>query len=123
MRLGRRFSPSLWVRLAGVFLGLAAGPGVWAAAPTLAECDGRVRRAPDDAESYDCYTAAARGGGLHDQAVRRLDALVERKPPPPAALFNLAVLAHDGILERIAPVGRPQNRAAQMGDAPYLFAG
>lgn len=66
-----------------------------AQAPTLDDCERAVRDRPDDPQSYYCFTLAARGHGVYEQADRRLEEIWHRFPERSRALLNLAVLEHD----------------------------
>jgi CHAT domain-containing protein/tetratricopeptide (TPR) repeat protein len=59
-------------------------------APTIETCDELVVSKPEERRSYNCYWYAVRASGHAEEAVGRLEAILERSPGHPAALHNLA---------------------------------
>lgn len=69
------------------------GSPVEAGAPTLDECDGRVRRAPAEPGSYNCYVKTAQATGEFRDAARRLEAFYQLHPDRHRALLARALIA------------------------------
>ena len=109
---------SLCVRLAGAICYLVTATGLAAAgAPTVDDCDDAVIRAPRDPESYRCYLRAARAHGTIEEAVRRLDALLEVNPKLARARLILALIEDMRDGERTEALFRQAaDELAEVGD-------
>jgi tetratricopeptide (TPR) repeat protein len=89
-----------------------------AEAPSIADCDARVRAAPGDPDSYFCYVLAARTPELTARARGRLEEVLEREPERFRARLCLAVLVERGDAARALPLYRESAAGAQAaGDA------
>jgi tetratricopeptide (TPR) repeat protein len=76
--------------LALTVLSALAGAAGAQGPPTLEHCDELVASAPDQRRSYNCFWYSVRAHGRHDEAVSRLEGILDDAPDHPAALHNLA---------------------------------
>jgi tetratricopeptide (TPR) repeat protein len=89
-----------------------------AEAPSIADCDARVRAAPGDPDSYFCYVLAARTPELTARARGRLGEVLDREPERFRARLCLAVLVERGDAAQALPLYRESAAGAQAaGDA------
>jgi len=80
----------------GFLLVVSVSFGADGAAPTtLAECDLKVRLAPDAFDSYSCYWFVGRNQGLLDPAARQLEAMLEVDSDNPRIKLYLGILLAD----------------------------
>ena len=81
-----------WAALAwclALALGNGSVIGAEVAQADLDTCDSLVRDRPEDLDAYRCYWIVARRDGVWDDALARVESLLETDPDNPRVLFVL----------------------------------
>ena len=83
---------ALVARLTWVTVVLILAPPALTQAPSVENCDERVRASPADPGSYYCYVETAQASGRFEEAIRRLEAILAVDPERHRARLNLGLL-------------------------------